>query len=132
LPGHRCRQQECLRSGARWWHRDEAEVRSDTGRVSPDGPGEVATKAGAGPRHLTFHPNGKFAYLITETTATIGTFAVDPASGTLNELQFVDTNQYKEQPTALDIHVSPDGKFLYGAERKMRLHHFQMKIWQNL
>ena len=99
-----------------------------TGRVSPDGPGEVATKAGAGPRHLTFHPNGKFAYLITETTATIGTFAVDPASGTLNELQFVDTNQYKEQPTALDIHVSPDGKFLYGAERKMRLHHFQMKI----
>src|ERR1700731_4485023 len=89
-----------------------------TGTVLPNGPGEVATKAGAGPRHLTFHPNGRFAYLITETTATIGTYAVDPASGTLNELQFVDTNQYKEQPTALDIHVSPDGKFLYGAERK--------------
>ena len=53
-----------------------------TGTVSPNGPGEIATKAGAGPRHLTFHPNGKFAYLITETTATIGTFAVDPASGT--------------------------------------------------
>ena len=88
------------------------------GTVSPNGPGEVATKAGAGPRHLTFHPNGKFAYLITETTATIVTFAVDPASGTLNELQFVDTNQYKEQPAASDIHVSPDGKFLYGAERK--------------
>ncbi len=46
------------------------------GTVSPNGPGEVATKAGAGPRHLTFHPNGKFASLITETTATIGTYAV--------------------------------------------------------
>jgi 6-phosphogluconolactonase len=89
-----------------------------TGTVSPNGPGEVAIKAGAGPRHLTFHPNGKFAYLITETTATISTFAVDSASGTLNELQFVDTNQYEEQPAASDIHVSPDGKFLYGAERK--------------
>src|SRR6266853_1275632 len=62
------------------------------GTVSPNGPGEVATKAGAGPRHLTFHPNGKFAYLITETTATIGAYAVDRASGTLKELQFVDTN----------------------------------------
>ena len=89
-----------------------------TGTVSPNGPGEVATKAGAGPRHLTFHPNGKFAYLITETTATIGAYAVDPASGTLKELQFVDTNDYKEQPAASDIHVTPDGNFLYGAERK--------------
>ena len=71
-----------------------------TGTVSPNGPGEVATKPGAGPRHLTFHPNGKFAYLITETTATIGTYAVDPVSGTLEELQFVDTNDYKEQPAA--------------------------------
>ena len=89
-----------------------------TGTVSPNGPGGVASKAGAGPRHLTFHPNGKFAYLITETTATIGTFSVDPASGLLKELQFVDTNEYKVQPAASDIHVTPDGKFLYGAERK--------------
>jgi len=89
-----------------------------TGTVSPNAPGEIATKTGAGPRHLTLHPNGKFAYLITETTATIGTYAVDPASGTLKELQFVDTNEYKEQPAASDIHVTPDGKFLYGAERK--------------
>ena len=43
---------------------------------------------------------------------------VDPASGLLKELQFVDTNEYKEQPAASDIHVTPDGKFLYGAERK--------------
>jgi 6-phosphogluconolactonase len=96
----------------------ELNLDSATGTVTPNGPGQIATKAGAGPRHLTFHPDGKFAYLITETTATIGTFAVDPASGLLKELQFLDTNEYKEQPAASDIHVTPDGKFLYGAERK--------------
>jgi 6-phosphogluconolactonase len=89
-----------------------------TGTVLPNGPGEISTKAGAGPRHLTFHPTGKFAYLITETTATIGTYAVDPASGLLQELQYVETNVYQEQPAASDIHVTPDGRFLYGAERK--------------
>jgi len=89
-----------------------------SGTVTPDGPGQIATKAGAGPRHLTFHPNGKFAYLITETTATIGAYAVDPASGLLKELQFVDTNEYQEQPAASDIHATPDGRFLYGAERR--------------
>jgi len=54
-----------------------------TGTVLPNGPGEAGTKPGAGPRYLTSHPNGRFAYLITETAATIGTYAVDPASGTL-------------------------------------------------
>jgi 6-phosphogluconolactonase len=88
-----------------------------TGTVSPNGPGQVATRHGAGPRHLTFHPAGNFAYLITETTATIGAYAVEPG-GTLRELQFVDTNEYQQQPAASDIHVTPDGKFLYGAERK--------------
>jgi 6-phosphogluconolactonase len=88
-----------------------------TGTVSPNGPGKVATKAGAGPRHLTFHPTGKFAYLLTETTATMGAYRVE-ASGTLKELQFVNTADYKEQPAASDIHVTPDGRFVYGAERK--------------
>src|SRR5271163_4146736 len=40
-----------------------------TGTVSPNGPGQVATKEGAGPRHFTIHPNQRWGYLITETTA---------------------------------------------------------------
>ncbi len=86
------------------------------GMVTPNGLGRVATKAGAGPRHLTFHPSGKFAYLLTETTGTMGAYAVQ-ASGQLKELQFVKTADYKAQPAASDIHVTPDGKFVYGAER---------------
>lgn len=91
-----------------------------TGTLSPNGPGEVHTKPGAGPRHIALHPNRRFLYLITETTDTIGTYAVDPASGTLEELQFVDALRadFKEHPAAADLHVSPDGRFLYGSERK--------------
>src|SRR5260221_354061 len=54
-----------------------------TGRVAPNTPGEIATKPGAGPRHLAFHPNDRFLYLITETTPTIGAYAVAPTTGTL-------------------------------------------------
>ncbi len=100
-----------------------------TGTVSPNGPGKVDTKANAGPRHFTIHPNGKFAYLITETTATIGTYNVDPATGQLSEVGFVDLGDYNGQNSAAasDIHVTPDGKFLYGAVRTTStLHGFKI------
>ncbi|HEX3882179.1 MAG TPA: beta-propeller fold lactonase family protein [Stellaceae bacterium] len=93
------------------------------GTVTPNGPGAVHTKQGAGPRHFTIHPNGRWAYLITETTATIGQYDVDPATGQLTEVGFVDTGDYKEQPAASDIHVTPNGRFLYGAERKTSMLH---------
>jgi 6-phosphogluconolactonase len=91
-----------------------------TGRLSPNGPGVVHTKPGAGPRHMALHPNGRFLYLITETTDTVGSYAIDPASGTLTELQFVDARPpgFTAQPAAADLHVTPDGRFLYGSERK--------------
>jgi len=91
----------------------------ETGTLSPNGRGGIHTKAGAGPRHLAFHPSGRFLYLITETTATIGTYAIDKDNGTLSELQFVDTGDYngKDSAAASDIHVTPDGKFVYGAVR---------------
>jgi len=90
-----------------------------TGRVAPNTPAEIATKTGAGPRHLAFHPSGRFLYLITETTATIGAYAVT-AKGTLKELQFVDmlAPSYKGGIAAADLHVTPDGRFLYGSERR--------------
>ena len=92
-----------------------------SGRLEPNAPAEIKTKAGAGPRHMALHPNGRFLYLITETTATVGAYAVDKNAGTLKELQFLDTapqGGYKEQPAAADLHVTPDGKYLYGSERK--------------
>ena len=89
-----------------------------SGTVSPNG--EIKTKAGAGPRHMAIHPNGRFLYLITETTATVGAYAVDETTGALKELQFVGmlAPDYKGEIAAADLHVTPDGHFLYGSERK--------------
>jgi 6-phosphogluconolactonase len=98
------------------------------GTVSPNGPGVVATKSGAGPRHFTIHPNKRWAYLITETTATIGTYAI-ASDGTLKEVGFVDLGDYngKDSAAASDIHVTPDGKYLYGAVRTTStLHGFKI------
>jgi 6-phosphogluconolactonase len=97
------------------WNFDAA-----SGTLVPNGPGEVRTKPGAGPRHLALHPTGRFLYLITETTDTIGTYSIDPAMGRLTERQFVDAKPagFTEQPAAADLHVTPDGRFLYGSERK--------------
>jgi 6-phosphogluconolactonase len=96
-----------------------------TGVLTPSDPPVVATKKGAGPRHFTIHPNGKWGYLITETTATIGTYNIDKDKGTLTEVAFVDTGDWnkKESAFASDIHVTPNGKFLYGAVRTTSLLH---------
>jgi 6-phosphogluconolactonase len=93
---------------------------ASAGTLSRIGPGIIQTKPGAGPRHLALHPSGQFLYLITETTDMIGAYAIDPATATLAELQFVDAlpADFKEQPAAADLHVTPDGRFLYGSERK--------------
>jgi 6-phosphogluconolactonase len=95
------------------------------GMLTPNDPPTVATKEGSGPRQLTIHPNGKWGYLITETTATIGTYNIDKVKGTLTEVAFVDTGDWnqKESAFASDIHVTPDGKYLYGAVRTTSMLH---------
>jgi len=96
-----------------------------TGMLTPNYPPTVATKAGAGPRHFTIHPNGKWGYLITETTATIGTYSIDKENGTLTEVAYVDTVDYNQKDPAFasDIHITPNGKSLYGAVRTTSMLH---------
>ena len=79
----------------------------------------VPVKGGAGPRHMEFHPNGRFAYLINELDATIIAFAYESDPGTLRELQTVPTlpQDYSGFNGCADIHITPAGKFLYGSNR---------------
>jgi len=74
-------------------------------------------KAGAGPRHLTFHPNNKYAYLIEELTGTIS--AYNYKNGKFGLLQNIPAipPDYMGPIGSADIHVSPDGKFLYASNR---------------
>lgn len=77
----------------------------------------IASLPGSGPRHLAFHPNKKFAYLVEELTGTVKTFSYN--KGLLYPIQTIATHpaSYKGQPGSADIHVSPDGKFLYASNR---------------
>jgi 6-phosphogluconolactonase len=89
-----------------------------SGKLTPNDPPEVKTAAGAGPRHFTIHPNGKWGYLLNETNATLVAYAIAPDKGTLTELGVVETGE-AANPSAFasDIHVTPDGRFVYGAVR---------------
>ncbi|NDV79401.1 lactonase family protein [Dysgonomonas sp. 511] len=71
---------------------------------------------GSGPRHLTFHPDGKFAYLINEIGGTVIGFNYNEETGDLSEFQTIVADTLHAQGSG-DIHVSPDGKFLYASNR---------------
>jgi 6-phosphogluconolactonase len=91
-----------------------------TGRLTPNDPPAVSVKAKAGPRHLVFSPDGKRVYLLNELDATIYVFPWDGNTGTLQkEIQIVSALPpgFSGKPWAADIHVTPDGKFLYASER---------------
>ena len=89
------------------------------GQLTPNEPPFVPVKPGAGPRHLVFHPNGKFAYLINEINSTLSTFAYDKKSGSLKELQTVSSlpENYKGPNKAAEIGIVPSGKFLFVSNR---------------
>jgi 6-phosphogluconolactonase len=89
------------------------------GKLTPNTISSVKVKPGAGPRHLTFHPGGRYAYVINELHATVTAFAHDQIRGNLKEIQTVPTLpvDFKGENTSADIHVSPDGGFLYCSNR---------------
>ena len=79
----------------------------------------VPVHAGAGPRHLRFSPDGRFLYLINELDGTIIAYSFDAASGTLTELQTTTVLPpgADAKAASADIHLTPNGRFLYGSER---------------
>lgn len=85
--------------------------------LSPAAQPFAAVNPGGGPRHLTFHPNGKFAYLILEMEGAITAF--DYKDGKLTNIQSITmlAPDFDGKIGAADIHISPDGKFLYGSNR---------------
>jgi 6-phosphogluconolactonase len=89
------------------------------GTLTPNDPASVSLPPGDGPRHFAFHPNGRWFYSLQEEGSTLVAFDYDSQRGRLTEKQtlsslpkgFVGTNFTSE------IRISPDGKFLYAANR---------------
>ena len=92
---------------------------TDSGKLSSNDEPWVKLKPGAGPRHFTFHPNAKYAYVINEMNSTITAFSYDESRGALSEIQTVPTlpEDFSGRNSCADIHVSPSGKYLYGSNR---------------
>jgi 6-phosphogluconolactonase len=90
-----------------------------SGKLTANNPAAYMTRTGAGPRHLVFHPDGKHAYLLYELDASLDLVDYDAQHGTLKLVKTWSTlpSGFTGKPWAADLHLTPDGKFLYTSER---------------
>lgn len=77
----------------------------------------VSVGAGSGPRHLTFSKDGKYVYLLQELDGALTTFCY--SKGKLKKMgeTSILAKDFKGKFSSADIHISPDGKFLYASNR---------------
>jgi 6-phosphogluconolactonase len=92
---------------------------SAKGSLTPNAPPFAKVDAGAGPRHVAFHPSGKYVYVVDELGSTINRFSYDGKGGLLRPLQTVSTLPagFKGTNDTAEIHVHPNGKFLFASNR---------------
>lgn len=93
---------------------------ASTGRLEDNGVPAWHARPGSGPRHLAFHPHAPFAYLLGEHDAGIDVLALDERTGTLSHVQTASAwpAGAAGAPWAADIHLTPDGRFLFACERR--------------
>ena len=110
-----------------------------TGKLTANTPPIVQMKTRTGPRHMILSDDNKFAYLVSELTATVTTLSLDQKTGLLSPVSEVkalppdsklvpglprlpvgqgeEPRDVSNDIWASDLHLTPDGKFLYAAER---------------
>ncbi|MYL49314.1 beta-propeller fold lactonase family protein [Halobacillus litoralis] len=77
------------------------------------------TAPGSGPRHITFHPNQKYAYVMTELSSEVLVLHYDEKDGSFTQHQAIKTipENFKETNDGSAIHISSDGQFVYAGNR---------------
>lgn len=90
-----------------------------TSKLTPNDPPFAKSPAGAGPRHLTFHPNGQRVYVINELSNSVTVFDYDAKAGSLTEIQTISTvpTDFKGTSHCADLKITPNGRFLFGTNR---------------
>ena len=91
-----------------------------SGRLTPNDPPSAGVRAKAGPRHFRFSPDERFVYVLCELDGSIYVFPYDAAAGCLaKETQIASAlpKDFSGKPWAADLHLTPDGRFLYASER---------------
>ncbi len=94
-------------------------VDQNTGELTPAEMPYVESIPGSGPRHFTIHPNDKFAYSLEQISSTVAVYRVNQSTGALTRIQRMSTlpDAFEGANQAADIHISPDGEFLYASNR---------------
>lgn len=79
----------------------------------------LSVKPGSGPRHLEFHPNGKFAYVMTEFSSEVLLLNYNAIDGSFTQVQTISTlpENFSDNNQGSAIHISADGRFLYAGNR---------------
>lgn len=87
--------------------------------LSPHTPAFASVPPGSGPRHLSFSPDGRHAYVINEMGGTISVFSYDPAAGALAPIETVSTLPagFAGTNKTAEVVVHPSGHYVYGSNR---------------
>ncbi len=80
---------------------------------------EIIFKSGSGPRHMAFHPNGKYAYVLTELSSEVLALQYDSSNGNFKEIGYFNAlpQDFNGESIGAAIHISPDGSYLYASNR---------------
>jgi 6-phosphogluconolactonase len=89
------------------------------GALDASNPPSASVTAGSGPRHLAFHPNGRYVYVNGEMSSTVSAFAYQARTATLKILQTLSTlpGDFAGTSTTAEVQVDPTGRFLYVSNR---------------
>lgn len=90
-----------------------------TGKLIANEPSAAVVAGGSGPRHMVFHPSGRFAYVLDELSGSITTFLYDPLRGALASQRTVSTLPvgFTGSKSTAEIRIHPSGRFLYSTNR---------------
>lgn len=96
-------------------------VDAESGALAPNEPAFARTPVGGGPRHLAFHPSGKWVFVNNELSMTVTVFARDETTGALHPVETLSTLPEGEEPgermSTAEVVAHPDGKFVYVSNR---------------
>lgn len=92
---------------------------AEAGTLTRNEPPHLPGGMGEGPRHMQFHPNGKWAYFVNEQGKSVMLCDYDAEKGTLKARQSVPTvpEDWRDKGSCADIHLSADGRFVYASNR---------------
>ena len=90
-----------------------------TGTLNPGDPDGLGAPSGAGPRHLAFHPNGRFVFILHELNSTLRSLSWDSQRGVMQQIQTISTlpPNYAGINSTAHVVVAPSGRFVYTSNR---------------